>query len=398
MSGAIDFCQLLRVSQRLHEHVDFRDFPRHIIECIESLIGSDVCSYGEIDTLRLNAATVSNHPESVAPGLVDSWAEHTLGPEILVHWKGFRPHQVTKFTDHLDDEQIERLPIYQHYYREFGVFYQIMLPFICRDDVVLSIGFSRERGERDFGPEDRDLLVSLGPVLAQAYEHAQARALAEQGIAKIGSGLRSVRSGLIVLSEHGRVETASAAARAWVVEYFGSFPGYSARLPAALQAWLDQQITKVPMLRRSLVRERDERSLTVCLAGTLERGNLALVLQHREPIPVEQLVARLGLTPRRAEVLCWAAMQKTNSEIGAILAISDRTVQKHLEHIFAELEVCSRNEAIERCIELLTFNKEPLIRMPRLVSIPAARACVGTLARGSSTRHARGSTPGQGSA
>ena len=36
---------------------------------------------------------------------------------------------------------------------------------------------------------------------------------------------------------------------------------------------------------------------------------------------------------------------KTNSEIGTLLAISARTVQKHLEHIFEKLGVETRTSA-----------------------------------------------------
>jgi DNA-binding CsgD family transcriptional regulator len=53
-----------------------------------------------------------------------------------------------------------------------------------------------------------------------------------------------------------------------------------------------------------------------------------------------------GLTPREAEVLAWVAQGKTNRETGLILRMSTRTVQKHLERIFAKLGVESRTGAI----------------------------------------------------
>lgn len=54
----------------------------------------------------------------------------------------------------------------------------------------------------------------------------------------------------------------------------------------------------------------------------------------------------LGLTQRESEVLCWVAQGKTNPEIGTILGISPRTVQKHLERIYARLDVENRHAAM----------------------------------------------------
>jgi DNA-binding CsgD family transcriptional regulator len=53
----------------------------------------------------------------------------------------------------------------------------------------------------------------------------------------------------------------------------------------------------------------------------------------------------LGLTLRETDVLEWVAEGKTNAEIGIILGMSPRTVQKHLEHIFEKLGVETRTAA-----------------------------------------------------
>lgn len=52
------------------------------------------------------------------------------------------------------------------------------------------------------------------------------------------------------------------------------------------------------------------------------------------------------LTPREAEVLCWLAQGKRNGEIGHLLGVSPRTVQKHLEHIYEKLGVQTRTAAV----------------------------------------------------
>ena len=52
-----------------------------------------------------------------------------------------------------------------------------------------------------------------------------------------------------------------------------------------------------------------------------------------------------GLTARELEVLRLVAAGKTNREIASALVISERTVARHLQNIFAKLGVSSRTAA-----------------------------------------------------
>jgi DNA-binding CsgD family transcriptional regulator len=55
-----------------------------------------------------------------------------------------------------------------------------------------------------------------------------------------------------------------------------------------------------------------------------------------------------GLTARESEVLHRLAHGKTDAEIAALLGLSPRTVQKHLEHIYIKLGVETRTAAVMR--------------------------------------------------
>lgn len=68
---------------------------------------------------------------------------------------------------------------------------------------------------------------------------------------------------------------------------------------------------------------------------------------------ITRLQARIKLTRREAEVLLWLARGKSNRDIAQILAISYRTIDKHLEQIYPKLGVETRTAAVALAIRAL---------------------------------------------
>src|SRR5579872_1148382 len=80
--------------------------------------------------------------------------------------------------------------------------------------------------------------------------------------------------------------------------------------------------------------------------GKLAPGELLLRLAYGEqPITPADLRKELGLTSRESEVLSWISKGKTNRDIAQILGLSPRTIDKHLEQIYAKLGVENRTAA-----------------------------------------------------
>jgi DNA-binding CsgD family transcriptional regulator len=76
------------------------------------------------------------------------------------------------------------------------------------------------------------------------------------------------------------------------------------------------------------------------------------LLLKAEPLGVSAAhLANLPLSEREREILALVAAGKTNGEIATVLAISARTVQKHLQHIFQKLGVETRTAAAIRALE-----------------------------------------------
>ncbi|HSH94029.1 MAG TPA: response regulator transcription factor, partial [Roseimicrobium sp.] len=61
----------------------------------------------------------------------------------------------------------------------------------------------------------------------------------------------------------------------------------------------------------------------------------------------------LGLTAREAEVLLWVTQGKSNADVASILNLTENTVKKHLQNVYAKLGLESRNSAALRAIEVL---------------------------------------------
>lgn len=74
------------------------------------------------------------------------------------------------------------------------------------------------------------------------------------------------------------------------------------------------------------------------------------------------LSARFQLTGREVEVLRWVACGKTNRDIGTILDLSPRTVNKHLEHVYVKLGVETRTAATSVALSAMTDSRNSASR------------------------------------
>jgi len=168
---------------------------------------------------------------------------------------------------------------------------------------------------------------------------------------------------LIFITKNGMVQSATGQAEELVAKYFGKPIRLRGRLPPALLHWVKSNATLniesniVPPIANPLSVRREGKRLVVWFLPTMYRDILLLGEVDRSieletlkpPLPPELL----GLTRREAEVLIWVAQGKTNAEIGTILDLSPRTVQKHLEHMYQKLSVTSRTAAMLRAIPFL---------------------------------------------
>jgi DNA-binding CsgD family transcriptional regulator len=106
----------------------------------------------------------------------------------------------------------------------------------------------------------------------------------------------------------------------------------------------------------AIVLHREDREFTDAERDFLNRARPFLIQAYRNAIAfsetgrpssgvmMEALLAR-GLTTRQAEVVRHVALGGSNRDVAVRLGLSDRTVQKHLQHAFRKLGVTTRSAA-----------------------------------------------------
>lgn len=130
-------------------------------------------------------------------------------------------------------------------------------------------------------------------------------------------------------------------------------------LPPAVRTWVSRMAARgMASANDNIVAAAHGLKIRFRLLSRVADNEILLVMQQAEPAAIEhaaigKLESRLGLTSREAEVLYWLSNGKANRDIADILGISYRTVDKHLEHLFAKIGVESRSSAVATAVRIL---------------------------------------------
>ena len=219
------------------------------------------------------------------------------------------------------------------------------------------IGIALNRSSPDFTERDRLLLNLLRPHLIQAYRNAEAATLMLRQTGPAPAAPEEFGRAAILLDRRKRILLMSERTPQLLAKYFSNFSPAGGRLPERLDTWIRHEEGKLagtgtPAMRNSLALCHDESELVVRLFSGSECS--LLLLEEQVPVIEPSISSRFGLTPREAEVVRWVARGKTNADIANILAMSPRTVQKHLERVFRKLGVETRTAAAACVLELRT--------------------------------------------
>jgi DNA-binding NarL/FixJ family response regulator len=153
---------------------------------------------------------------------------------------------------------------------------------------------------------------------------------------------------LLAASHTGRVLWYTPQAAKLLGRAFVSFDREDYVLPRDVQSWLHQCAAGQPGTEPSikLVARSSAAAMRLLYIGQIGPDEYLLRLLEGEIDDDRTLLKqKLTVTEREAEVLLWIARGKSNRDIAEILDLSPRTVNKHLEQIYAKLGVENRASA-----------------------------------------------------
>jgi DNA-binding CsgD family transcriptional regulator len=319
--------------------VDLDSFGRSVLGVAGLVPG--VVAFNEIDLARGTATAVKDVPDPPGLDTVAEFARLAHQNPLVVHGRPDDPPQT--ISDLLSARSFRALELYEAIFAPYGFKDQIAVHLSAPTHRVAGIAINRER--RGFSERDRELLALLGPHLSRAYAHVLERQRSRALQALLERGLEQTGTAAIVLDPDGRLERVDERAEAMLRSFCD--PPAPGRLPLAISEW---QTGEAP--RPELVIDGGEgrRLIARLVELDVDPGWQAILLDEWLPGPSPAELRPLGLTPREAEVLAWVARGRSDGEIGALLAISPRTVDKHLENTFRKLGVRSRAEAVARAL------------------------------------------------
>lgn len=315
-----DYRKLLDTVPELYRGLGLTSYPRASLRVLDSLLPSLFATYHELE-LRSKTGRYVCEPEKYTGGSPQSAPSTRAAPGPSR--ENLRPrgaHEILSFT--------------------------------VRPSASLNISFNLHRPEGEFSDRDRAIASLLRPHLVNAYQLAVA--VTQRRGLELLSGRPPETTGdhgLLLVDSQCRIVHANRRAISQLRRGFPNTAGE--RLPPEISRWLVSTRSSAGAEPVDLEIAGAELPLTV-RAAAAEAAHWMLVVTETNAALMPQLLRkRFELTERQAELLYWLSKGRSNREIGIIVGISARTVDKHLQHVFEKLDVESRHAAVVKALEAL---------------------------------------------
>jgi DNA-binding CsgD family transcriptional regulator len=328
-----DFDALLRVVGSFTQFRDLDALRQHTVAVLTELIPGNAVGWNEVDTERGRIVAVMEpdlYTEEAAETFMKHIGDHPLVTRYNASGDG-RPYAISDFLSAAD---FHATGIYQHFYRMLDAEDQIA--FILPEPRIM-IGIAVNRPRRGFTTRERRVLNALRPHLIQAYRNAEDFSRLQRSVAAMQVLVEQAGEGLMLIDRHGHPEFCSALAQDMLGRWFGARD--ETKLPGPVLDWLGPSARPVSPPTPLHVDRGDARLMVRRVP--VPDGQALLVSEARSDQTAE-LLRRLGLTGREAEVLLSLTSGRTIATTAARLGVSPRTVEKHVEHIYDKLGIDGR--------------------------------------------------------
>jgi DNA-binding CsgD family transcriptional regulator len=325
------------------------------VRLLPQLVGTDTIIIGAVR----KPAPGSDAPATLdatddPPGFFDPEARAAFArlwhqqPVVVHHFRGFAPRAL-KVSDFLADRQWRRSEVYNDCYgQRMGLTWEIAAQIRFTSEEVACAAL--QRSTRDFTERDRSLLDAITPHLRAGYARTDVAQRGARRLALLERGLEERGDAALLTDMRGGIVAAGKRARAILHDWFGERRERRS-LPADLDAWRVSERGSVapPVLEL----HRPGRRLRLRLIAGRDEDVILLSERRESPPSAGLLSRRLPISRREAEVLARLAQGRMNAAIAQDLAISPHTVARHVERIYAKLDVHNRAEATAAVLRAL---------------------------------------------
>jgi DNA-binding CsgD family transcriptional regulator len=337
------------------QSTDCTSFVRGALEQLTGVIASDLTTLSVCDLARGTRRVISRKAETLSSGDRAAFDRH-FRAHPLVRFHGSHPGGPTqRISDCMNARAFRNSALYADYYRRIGINHVMALPLWIDQNNVISIVFNRNHA--DFKDGERAVLDAIRRPLGAMYRNLVACEEAGIGLKRVSRLAGDGGWLMMQISTSGRILDAPAEALRLLRQFFSqNSTDHGSRIPAALSEWLSHSRSwglDRPAIdgRERFTTARFGVKLTVHFVPDTECASSGYLLFKSERLdPQATHLKHLPVTERERQILALVTAGKTNADIGSVLSISPRTVQKHLEHIFQKLGVETRTAAAVRAL------------------------------------------------
>jgi DNA-binding CsgD family transcriptional regulator len=329
--------------------------PR-IETALRRAIGFDSLSIDRYSTDQLfTHVWATRELEATFPKYVDTFMAHLDQHQFLQAFLRDGLATARRVADVMAPSAFKCLGIYNEFYKQVGTEDQLAVGLPTRPPTVIAI--NRSSGE--FTPRDRRLLQSLRCYCTSAVltSHCIGHLRAQRQ--SLLQAIDSASEAVVFLGRDGRIRFVSEAGRILLEACFGRRALLHGALPAEVHSWLRTHWTRdasdLPSSRYTMPFEQRGCSIALRFVRSTGEGDLLLIRRlhsaRGEAIGKDDN-SSIDLTPREREILRWVEDGMANADIALLVGVSVRTVDKHLQHAFAKLNVENRTAAVRKLREL----------------------------------------------
>ncbi len=315
----------------------------HVLEMLSSLIDCKIASFNDMTlaTRDYRALTWPRKFDATSRRLKPAY-DRFAHQHPLMHLAGTsRATAALRFCDAPDGNTLTETDLYRHFYEPFGLRYQLVVQLPSPPDVVVGYALSRAEATGEFSDRDVAVLDSLTPHLAmhhRAVVNDQHSAALADEVRRSGWNVASVRS-------DGVVDAMSTQRGDLPVKIGDRVPPEVARLLPT-----GDDVAEVALSQTVVIGDETWR----CMVRPMAAGPTVLLMRTADAdVSGSSSLVDIGLTQRQVEVaMTLARTGASNVQLARELSITEGTVKKHLEKVFAALGAESRSAAIVKISQL----------------------------------------------